>query len=412
MRPLDNNDTLKTRSQSERRPDIDWLRIFAVVLLVPYHAALIFNPDPNSIVYVPKQAIDPILVAFVTFTHRWHMPLLFVLAGMSAWFALQRRTPKAFITERCQRLGIPFTFGVVVLIPLMLFLYMWAITGTLVPLWDFYVGFFTRNPGDLSGYNGTFTPAHLWFILFLLVFSIAGLAFMLHILKVRHTNAPEVKTPVKVKLPIIVLLVPAVLVTLTSALPAISDKNPFSYFCFFYCGFITASYPAYQGAIDRVAKWAFAFGVGTVVVDYLFFPNGLIPWSIEWILEGLSYNMGRWFLVVGILGFGHRYLNKERHMLSYLREAAYPFYILHMPMLTLVGIVLIQVSLPPLFQFSFISVITVLTTFVIYEVFIRRNKIGRFLFGMKPGVSESGKVVKTRLFNKGPFQKQKKMLLN
>ncbi len=356
--------------------------------------------------------MDPILVAFVSFTHRWHMPLLFVLAGMSVWFALQRRTPKAFITERCQRLGIPFTFGVVVLIPLMLFLYVWAISGTTVPLWDFYVDFFTQNPGNFSGYNGTFTPAHLWFILFLLVFSIAGLYFMLHVLKVRHTNVLEVKTPVQARQPIIVLLVPAALVTLTSALPAISDKNPFSYFCFFFCGFIVASDPAYQGAIDRIATWAVAFGVGTVVIDYLFFPNGLIPWSIEWIVEGFSYNMGRWFLVVGILGFGHKYLNKERHVLSYLREAAYPFYILHMPMLTVVGIALIQVSLPPLFLFSFISVITAIATFAIYEAFIRRNKIGRFLFGMKPRLSESGKAAKTSVFNKSPSQKHEKMQSN
>jgi peptidoglycan/LPS O-acetylase OafA/YrhL len=34
---------MRTTYAGPRRPDIDWLRVLAVLLLVPYHAARIFN---------------------------------------------------------------------------------------------------------------------------------------------------------------------------------------------------------------------------------------------------------------------------------------------------------------------------------------------------------------------------------
>ena len=36
----------------ERHYDLDWLRVLAVLLLVPFHVALIFVLDPNSIMYI------------------------------------------------------------------------------------------------------------------------------------------------------------------------------------------------------------------------------------------------------------------------------------------------------------------------------------------------------------------------
>ncbi len=45
------------------------------------------------------------------------MPLLFFLAGASAWFALSHRNGAAYAGERFKRLLTPFIFGLIVLIP-------------------------------------------------------------------------------------------------------------------------------------------------------------------------------------------------------------------------------------------------------------------------------------------------------
>ena len=55
----------------ERRCDIDWLRILAVL-------------------------------------HPWHMPLLFLLAGAATWFALGFRSGGQYVKERFTRLMVLF----------------------------------------------------------------------------------------------------------------------------------------------------------------------------------------------------------------------------------------------------------------------------------------------------------------
>jgi len=60
---------------SERRYDLDWLRAFAVLLLIPFHAAIVFAPVGD----VPIKSLQSTsyLVPFIAFIHTWHMPLLF-----------------------------------------------------------------------------------------------------------------------------------------------------------------------------------------------------------------------------------------------------------------------------------------------------------------------------------------------
>lgn len=45
------------------------------------------------------------------------MPILFVLAGAAAWFALGHRSPGDYVVERFKRLLVPFVFGVLVIVP-------------------------------------------------------------------------------------------------------------------------------------------------------------------------------------------------------------------------------------------------------------------------------------------------------
>ena len=70
--------------------------------------------------------------------------------------------------------------------------------------------------------------------------------------------------------------------------------------------------------------------------------------------------------------------------MRYLSEASYPFYILHMPVNTIVGYFVIQWPVTIAVKFLVINVLTILATYVVYEVAIKRIGVMRFLFGMKP----------------------------
>ncbi len=74
---------------SGRRADLDWLRVLAILLLVPYHGALVLDLEPNAVVSVKDVVQSPALVQAIGFVHIWHTPLLFAIAGAAHWFAVR-----------------------------------------------------------------------------------------------------------------------------------------------------------------------------------------------------------------------------------------------------------------------------------------------------------------------------------
>jgi len=63
----------------------------AVLLLIPFHAARIF--DVWEPFYVKDAQSSVVLSYLIALMWPWHMPLLFFIAGGAAWFALGRRDP-------------------------------------------------------------------------------------------------------------------------------------------------------------------------------------------------------------------------------------------------------------------------------------------------------------------------------
>jgi hypothetical protein len=153
-------------SRHHRRYDIDWLRVVAVMLLIPFHTARIFdiwepfyakNAETNA-------ALSYSVIALLT---PWHMPLLFLLAGASTWFALGFRSGGQYARERFTRLLIPLLFGVLVVVPPQGYYALLTQGQPPESFASFLATYFALDFGDLSGYFGKFTPGHLWFILIL-----------------------------------------------------------------------------------------------------------------------------------------------------------------------------------------------------------------------------------------------------
>ncbi|MDE7211673.1 MAG: acyltransferase family protein, partial [Lachnospiraceae bacterium] len=78
-----------------RKYYMDNLRWIIIFLLIPYHAAMAWNAwgGPNYIYFGSNNVISSIIVFFSPY----FMPLMFLLAGMSTRFALQRRTLSQYV---------------------------------------------------------------------------------------------------------------------------------------------------------------------------------------------------------------------------------------------------------------------------------------------------------------------------
>jgi glucans biosynthesis protein C len=84
-----------------------------------------------------------------------------------------------------------------------------------------------------------------------------------------------------------------------------------------------------------------------------------------------------------VLAFAYRYLNKPSRILSYLSQAAYPIYILHMIFLFLGSFVIFKLGLVAPIQFILVLIFTIVGCFVTYEFVVRRVNFIRPLFGLK-----------------------------
>ncbi len=89
---------------------------------------------------------------------------------------------------------VPFLAGMVILVPFQTLYarkYFQGYEGGILENWKYFFTHFT----DLTGYDGAFTPGHLWFILFLFIISVTALG-LFHFIPYKKTGAFVEKMPV------------------------------------------------------------------------------------------------------------------------------------------------------------------------------------------------------------------------
>ena len=77
-----------------RKRDIDCLRLFGIFLLFPFHTARVF--DFREGFYIHSNITSAAGVVFMNIISPWFMPLLFLVAGVSSYYALQKRDLSCF----------------------------------------------------------------------------------------------------------------------------------------------------------------------------------------------------------------------------------------------------------------------------------------------------------------------------
>jgi glucans biosynthesis protein C len=370
---------------SQRLPYIDVLRILAVLWLIPFHVARIFDIWEPNYIKSPVQSIG--LTALLGLTSPWHMPLFFLLAGASTWLALNVRTEKQYLRERITRLLLPLLICGTIFIPLLPY---YALLDHGVPpssYWTFLQTYYCINTSDLTGYFGTFTPSHLWFILYLFVFSVITLPIFRYLhpkLKLAESKKSRFNQiaefcdhPGRLYLLVIPL-------TLTELLPDLGGKNPFLFLIYFILGFFVLSNERYLHAIDFHKKFALIIGIPCLIyLNYI--------WFLDIDLEGITmvsafFALFRHFtclnLIIAILGYGKLYLNKNYSWLRNAGEIAYPFYILHQIIIGIIGFYIIRGIPGVILEFFVICSLSFLITFGLCEL-IKKTNFTRVIFGMK-----------------------------
>ncbi len=346
-----------------RKLFIDNLRWIAILFLFPYHTARIF--DSIQSFYV-KGAASQLATDFVLSCTPWFMPVLFVLAGMSTRYALQKRNNREYIKERFSKLLIPLISGLLLLIPMQTYfaeIFHNHYSGTYL---EQYVLFFTKVT-DFSGYLGGFTPGQLWFVFYLFVISLAALPFI-NFVKKRGISWRNANFRV----------MPLFLITLTfSYVLDITGKSMGEYFSLFLLGYFILSEETVQAFLDRQRVLLSILG-GILIIFTVVFQTSLEPG----ILARGTMILTSWISILAILGIGRHYLNFQNKWTKYLSSSSFAYYLFHQSLIVCIGFYVLQCKIPPYVQYTIILFGSFLGCIFAYEV-CRRFKVLRFLFAIK-----------------------------
>ena len=352
-----------------RRHYVDNLRWICILLLFPYHAAMIYNcwGENFYIRCAPNEPISAVIIASYT----WFMPLLFVLAGASSRFALEKRSAKEYILERVKKLLVPFAAGILLLVPVQTYFAGRFHNGYTGGYLAQYRLFFAKF-GDLSGYAGGFTVGHLWFLLYLFVISLLSLPLMRLFLNGKLFR--RFKTP-----SLLVLLSLFVIPLAGSAVLEIGGKSLGEYFSLFLMGFFLVGS---DETVERIERFRLPLGAAAVLLTAA---KLVLYYSLNF-RTGFGVDLFDallgWVCILALIGLGKRCLNNAGPVSVYLSRACFPVYLLHQSVLVAVAFFVTKLIASPGAQFLCITVFSAALTFAAFEG-VRRIPYVRFLFGIK-----------------------------
>ncbi|MDE5590469.1 MAG: acyltransferase [Acetatifactor sp.] len=321
---------MKTKEQTDtynRKHYIDNLRNLTIMLLFPVHTFMIWN-DFGSRFYI-WQGENKVLSTLIVLVNPWFMPILFALAGMSARYALEKRSYKEFIIQRVGKLLIPFIGGMILLVPFQTLYarkYFENYEGSLPDNWKY---FFTHLT-DFSGYDGAFTPGHLWFILFLFLISLITLILL------RFVPYERLKARVE-KLPVFGVLLLFIPVWLMYYLGNFGGFSIGKSLALYLAGYYVLSNDLIMEKLERNIKWLAALCIiGTIVSVTAYYRFSY--YGDLWV------NFIGWISILVILVAGKKYLNRRTGFTEYFNQASYPIYILHQSVLVALAYYVVQAS--------------------------------------------------------------------
>lgn len=362
-----------------RRNEIDWIRNICILMLFVYHTAALFTDFGDF--YVKAENSNLFSNIFILLTFSWYMPLLFFLAGASTYFALKKRSGGQYIKERVKRLLIPFIFEILVVVPPQTYLArLWR--GEKNINYFSHLKMFFTNISDFMGFDGNFSPAHLWFIIFLFAISVVGV-LIIKWLKTKPGKfiSDSIKPIVLGKRSLLWVLI--ALITL-EMIPTIGGKGVLTNLLLFILGYVTYSDNEVIERLSNKRRLFLALTIGTVMLGalYFFLIRNTQTESIVYILDSTLKSTISLIMGITIVSYGIRYLNKSNKLLAYLNKASFPVYILHQTILLVLAFYILPLTLPAWVSIVLIISLSFGLTFIAYEI-CRRIKFMDVLLGMK-----------------------------
>jgi peptidoglycan/LPS O-acetylase OafA/YrhL len=366
-----------------RRTDLDALRILFCASVILSHALLIFAFEPRYHIKSPETSL--VASVLYEFIHATTMPAFMLIAGWSAVRSLRGRGPGQFLWERVKRLLVPLAFGIATFGSVIKYLELrdgrdLDVTG-FHPVYSLQQALGLDGPAtffDFFPHNLTrlklLTWSHLWFLAYLLLFSIVLLPILLRLAR----RAPNESAPAAWVVYVPGLLLVGLLVAFGGYWPFLPRLvGDWGNLCFYGACFLTgAVITAWPGFEIRLRAQAPFFLAATLVAF-----TGLVltgESTIGRVWAGLT----AWGGTGASLAYAARYSPRATPALAWLSEAAFPIYIIHHVPLLLIAVAVVPLGLPMAVKIVVIWIGATAVSLAAYQWLIMPWSVMRFLMGM------------------------------
>jgi len=376
----------QTKLIPERVYALDALRAIMMLLGIVIHASVTYGIDNYGAAWPLKDPNNSFVFdVVVDFIHSFRMPVFFVAAGYFGALLFYKKGPKAMLINRVKRILLPFLVGVLILYPLGIMAFVYskaAFSGAVSPITNALEVF---TSGDFLPFN----VIHLWFLYFLMMYAIVGwlLATIFNKKTTFTTSANKVFTYVLQNfwLRILCMTLLFFLCLYWMGTPFIKTNNKWSidpatfatYFLFFGTGWIVYRT---NSLLNLKHHTLWQLGAGVLLFSLYTFST----WPADvWVLNAKQAVTALYssLFIFGFIAFFLTYFNSYSPRLSFIMDAAYWVYIIHLPIVVFIPGLLAEYSLPSGLKFAITLSATTIICFATYKYFVRGTFIGLFLNG-------------------------------
>lgn len=375
-----------------RKHWIDNLRWVTVLLVLFYHVIYFYNAKGVFGGIGGFYEVQP-WDAVMSLLYPWFMMLLFLVAGISSKYALEKMSHKQFIRSRSRKLLVPSTIG------LLVFQWMVGYFNTVVAARQ---GVFDGVPVvgryfimAFSGIGPLWFVQDLWlFSMLLVLFRVIGKGWLDRWIDRMEARYEEASIPFITP----VLAVSCVLLFFGAQFlvmhprPASADGlwnlyRPVTYFVLFLLGYYVFSRDYVQEMVAklRIGSLVFAIGTGVAYTIVNYGKNDTDPL----VLRSVLCNVFAWFAILAMLGCFKAWADKTSPFAAYMTRNSYGVYIVHYLVITSFGYMMkTHTTLAPWMQYAILFVAVMTIPFALNEIFKRIPFVRWCVLGIKKEKSE------------------------
>ena len=379
---------------TERRYDLDWLRVLAFFVLIFYHTGQYYVADWGW--HIKSETTSTFLQNIMIFTNPWRMSLMFFISGMALALVINKYKISTLLQTKLTRILIPFLFGMFVIVspqPYIEFLDQGLINPGFWAFWLEYINPTTQLLAEKQSPIGLLAWNHLWFLPYLLLYTLITLCIYKPLTKLSESSRLH-HLPLAVPIGFVIITLIVFRFWLGDRFPTTHDLindfyNHSKYGLVFFTGFIFAKQQNWWNSIIQSRR----FFLIIALLTYSFFiadRNMLFPTLAASFSENVSVQVfyriigstNLWFWLFAVVGYAGHYLNRPSKLLTTANQGILPWYMLHQTVIIMLAWWLKPFTFNAGIEAILLLLLTISLCLILY-ICIERVPLLRFLFGLK-----------------------------